>query len=731
MMAFLLKQTKEVLLEVAIDLEVEVNSTLTKSEIKNRICQSEDYNEESVKSLLEGILAENRETREFEERKLIRAFELERMKLANSTDTISVAATDLEGQGVNRRVNLRDLVPKFDAKNADINLFFEIFERQAKKEKVAEDRWVSQLIPLLPMEIAEIVAKEPLEKSDDYPHIKNLLLARFQLTPIALRDRFESHQRRPGAMWTDLVFELRSYLDNWLAGMKVDSWDGFKEAKCLAEKLDHFEAIRRVHKKTGPTKTWERRTFDKPPLESKNKSAYFSGKGKNIGPLNRNPYKHEEKRRTKRSLSLRISPPSEGGEDDSFIIPAFEGEGGKSLAKVNGVEFKEEQRKCPDLKPLWDKALTGIDKEFRVIRGKLVRVAKTKRGEEIGFPREIQSDLGTSFTSELTTTFFNKFGIKVTRSSVSHPQSNAVERVHRTIKRVIKALCVESGEDWEEVLPLALFSLRTVAHESTGFSPTELVMGKNLRTPQTLVYEEWMEEGNTSQSVVEYILQLNNRLKRCQDIAITRMKECQLKRKTWYDRDAVERKFVEGDLVMVLATSKQNKLEVNWIGPGKVLSRISDTNYVIDLPGRRDRSTIYHVNLLKPYHRRPELVSLVVEEVSDDIEGDAEIPYPDKQCTKFDYHEILRESQLQLKLSPSQIDELKQVITKNKDVFSPDPGTTHLMRMEIELISDKPIKTKPYRMSPRQINILREEIKRLLELGVIEIGQSDYTSPLF
>ncbi|GFX98631.1 hypothetical protein TNCV_1502091 [Trichonephila clavipes] len=52
------------------------------------------------------------------------------------------------------------------------------------------------------------------------------------------------------------------------------------------------------------------------------------------------------------------------------------------------------------------------------------------------------------------------------------------------------------------------------------------------------------------------------------------MKECQLKRKTWYDRDAVERKFVEGNLVMVLATSKQNKLEVNWIGPGKELGVI-------------------------------------------------------------------------------------------------------------------------------------------------------------
>ncbi|GFW39148.1 integrase_H2C2 domain-containing protein [Trichonephila clavipes] len=73
----------------------------------------------------------------------------------------------------------------------------------------------------------------------------------------------------------------------------------------------------------------------------------------------------------------------QGGEDDSLLIPAFEGEGGKSLAEVNGVEFKEEQRKCPDLKPLWDKAQTGIDKEFRIIREKLVRVTRTKRGEEI------------------------------------------------------------------------------------------------------------------------------------------------------------------------------------------------------------------------------------------------------------------------------------------------------------------------------------------------------------
>ena len=33
-------------------------------------------------------------------------------------------------------------------------------------------------------------------------------------------------------------------------------------------------------------------------------------------------------------------------------------------------------------------------------------------------------------------------------------------------------------------------------------------------------------------------------------------------------------------------------------------------------------------------------------------------------------------------------------------------------------------------MSPRQLEIMRKEIKRLLELGIIEVGQSDYASPI-
>ncbi|GFX10582.1 retrovirus-related Pol polyprotein from transposon 297 [Trichonephila clavipes] len=77
----------------------------------------------------------------------------------------------------------------------------------------------------------------------------------------------------------------------------------------------------------------------------------------------------------------------------------------------------------------------------------------------MGFPREIQCDQGTSFTSALTTEFFERFGILVRHSSVYHPQSNPVERFHRTLKRLLRVLCLDAGSEWDKHLPSILFSV--------------------------------------------------------------------------------------------------------------------------------------------------------------------------------------------------------------------------------------------------------------------------------
>ncbi|GFX85942.1 retrovirus-related Pol polyprotein from transposon 412 [Trichonephila clavipes] len=92
----------------------------------------------------------------------------------------------------------------------------------------------------------------------------------------------------------------------------------------------------------------------------------------------------------------------------------------------------------------------------------------------MGFPREIQCDQDT-FTSALTTEFFERFGILVRYSSVYHPQSNPVERFHRTLKRLLRVLCLDAGSEWDKYLPSILLALRSVSHESTGYTPSEFV----------------------------------------------------------------------------------------------------------------------------------------------------------------------------------------------------------------------------------------------------------------
>ncbi|GFX12172.1 retrovirus-related Pol polyprotein from transposon 17.6 [Trichonephila clavipes] len=228
------------------------------------------------------------------------------------------------------------------------------------------------------------------------------------------------------------------------------------------------------------------------------------------------------------------------------------------------------------------------------------------------FPEAIPvSDISSVSVTDALLNIFSRMGFPV---KYNVTRSNPVERFHRTLKRLLRVLCLDAGSEWDKHLPSILLALRTVSHESTGYTPSELVYGKNLRTPETLVMEHWMEPEEEGDLVTEYMFKLINRLKRCQEVAINKMEEMQVKRKTWYDKNAVKREFKDGDLVLVLATSRANKLAVQWIVLGRFLNKISETNYLVEIPGRRETSQIYHINMLKPYYKRPEHVNVIIND---------------------------------------------------------------------------------------------------------------------
>ncbi|GFU58858.1 retrovirus-related Pol polyprotein from transposon 297 [Trichonephila clavipes] len=297
---------------------------------------------------------------------------------------------------------------------------------------------------------------------------------------------------------------------------------------------------------------------------------------------------------------------------------------------------------------------------------------------------------------------------------------------------LIIAICMSSK--FLEAIPVSDISSRYGQYltKVQGIYTVRFGVWENLQTPETLVMEHWMEPEKECDLVTEYMFKLINRLKRCQEVAINKMEEMQVKRKTWYDKNAVKREFKDGDLVLVLATSRANKLAVQWIGPGTILNKISETNYLVEIPGRRETSQIYHINMLKPYYKRPEHVNVIINDETKNSLADQEleIPYLENNSLIYDFEDVIQASELNKHLHDKQMDRLRELLNKYSKCFSNNPGLTNLVEHEIQLVSDQPVRTKPYRMSHRQNEILKNEINPMLKLGIIEVGESDYMSPM-
>ena len=101
-----------------------------------------------------------------------------------------------------------------------------------------------------------------------------------------------------------------------------------------------------------------------------------------------------------------------------------------------------------------------------------------------GPPTIIHSDQGRNFDSTIMHEVYSLMGIKKTRTTAYHPQGDGlVERQNRTLQEILDNFVSEHSNDWDQWLDQAVFAYNTSVHESTGFSPYELVFGRQARMP--------------------------------------------------------------------------------------------------------------------------------------------------------------------------------------------------------------------------------------------------------
>ena len=353
--------------------------------------------------------------------------------------------------------------------------------------------------------------------------------------------------------------------------------------------------------------------------------------------------------------------------------------------------------------------------------------ALTKIFANFGLPDEILSDQGTEFTSELMQHFAHQLGITQIRCSPYHPESNgSCERFHRTLKSMLRSMVDEFEGSWDECLPWALFAYREIPVETLGFSPYEMLFGRPVRGPLALVRSTWLEtpipSTRTKQSVLQYMLDLRERIAKCHELATQTAENARSTAKSWYDRKARTRQFDTGDLVLVLLPVSGKPFQAKYQGPYKVVRQLGPVDYVIATPDKRKSERVCHVNMLKPYIQR-EILTTTNVSVPVKLGSDTAYNFTTQAETtpKFQFGSLSEEKRT----------ELQTVLSEFSDSFSDEPGKTTLTKHVIHLQpGTTPIKLSPYRVSSAKADVIKKELDDMLKLGVIEPSTSPWSAPV-
>lgn len=341
----------------------------------------------------------------------------------------------------------------------------------------------------------------------------------------------------------------------------------------------------------------------------------------------------------------------------------------------------------------------------------------------VGIPKEILTDQGTNFTSRKLRQVYSLLGIQGIRTTPYHPQTDGmVERFNQTLKSMLRKFVAESGADWDQWLPYLLFSYREVPQASTGFSPFELLFGREVRGPLDILRESWEGDApHQSSNIVSYVLRMREKLDHLSSMAHNHLAQAHMRQKTWYDRTARSRTFSSGQKVLLLLPSSESSLLAKWQGPFEVLRRVGEVTYEIAMPDRRRQKQIYHVNLLKEWIGRPSAIQDQLWARTVEQEEELAEQYFPTAGAESTYPSVTH-------LTPEQQEELRRITPQG--LFQDKPGRTNVITHDIRLTSPGPIRQTATRAPARLIPALKQEVQAMLDMGVIEPSHSEWCSPV-
>ena len=194
-------------------------------------------------------------------------------------------------------------------------------------------------------------------------------------------------------------------------------------------------------------------------------------------------------------------------------------------------------------------------------------------------------------------------GIKKTRTTPYHPASDGmVERFNRTLEIQLSKFADHNQKDWDLHIPFLVMTYRSADHDSTGCSPSKMMLGREIKLPVDLIFGRPEEEPH--QGASDYAHALQERFERVHNFAREHLDTMTSRMKQKHDLQMESPPLQEGDAVWLHNPQRKKgltpKLQRPWQGPYTVTKKINDLVYRIQL-GPKAKPKIVHRNRLWKY----------------------------------------------------------------------------------------------------------------------------------